>query len=190
LGDYSLLPRTQALKDDRDRQQAAENLTREGGKEKLPAPPSSNVEVQRVLGEAFCINRLDSIRQLVGNAKLKDFADGADRDIREKDITHFFRRFLRQNVEGDSPYFCVSAAILGRLIHTFKEDYITRAKALNASMELHLHVDEIVDRAKESMSQDATAIRMQTQILLTSSIDYLRMHTLDVKRLLQWLTLV
>jgi hypothetical protein len=66
------------------------------------------VEGQRVLGEAFCINRLDSIRQLVGNAKLKDFTNGADRDIRETKITHFFRRFLRQNAEGDSPYFCFS----------------------------------------------------------------------------------
>ncbi len=142
---------------------ATENLKRERGKEKLPAPPSSNVEGQRVLGEAFCISRLDSIRQLVGNARLKDFTDGADRDTREKEITPFFKRFLRQNVEGDTPYFCVSAAILGRLIHTFKEDYVTRAKALNVSLELDHHVDDIMEQAKESMSQDATAIRMQTQ---------------------------
>ncbi len=110
-----------------------------------------------MLGEAFCINRLDSIRQLVGNAKLKDFTDGADRSTREKEITHFFKRFLRQNVEGDSPYFCVSAAILGRLIHTFKEDYVTRAKALNASLELHHHVDEIVEQAKHVSRCDSNS---------------------------------
>ncbi len=35
LGDCPLSPRTQALKDDRDRQEAAANLKREGAKEKL-----------------------------------------------------------------------------------------------------------------------------------------------------------
>jgi flagellar capping protein FliD len=49
------------------------------------------------------------------------------------------------------------------LIHTFKEEYVTRAKALNSSIELDLHVNDIMEQAKESMSQDATAIRMQTQ---------------------------
>jgi uncharacterized protein YoxC len=49
------------------------------------------------------------------------------------------------------------------MIHTFKEEYVTRAKALTSSIELDHHVDEVVEQAKESMSQDATAIRMQTQ---------------------------
>ncbi len=66
LADCPVSPRIQALKDYRDRKEAAENLKRERGKEKLPVPPSSNVEGQRVLGEAFCINRLDSIRQSIG----------------------------------------------------------------------------------------------------------------------------
>jgi hypothetical protein len=129
-------------------------------KEKETIKPSA----QRVLGEAFCINRLKEIRQLAGNAKLRDFTDGSDRDHREKEITHLFRRFLRENVEGDPPFFCVSAAILGRLIHTFKEEYISRDKVRRTAIELDLHVDEIVvGQAKESMSQDAIAIRMQTQ---------------------------
>jgi hypothetical protein len=118
---------------------------------------------QLVLGEAFCINRLNRIRQLAGNERLKDLTNGSNRDDREKEITLLFRRFLRENVEGDPPYFCVSADILWRLIYTFKEEYITRAKALNASIELELHVNGILEQTKESMSQDATAIRMQTQ---------------------------
>jgi hypothetical protein len=113
-----------------------------------------------VLSGAFCINRLEKICQLAGNAKLKELTNCSDR---EKEITHLFRRFLRENVEGDPSYFCVSAEILGRLIHTFKEDYVTRAKALNVSIELDHHVDDVLEQAKESMSQDATAIRMQTQ---------------------------
>jgi uncharacterized protein YoxC len=52
------------------------------------------------------------------------------------------------------------------MIHTFKEEYVTRAKALESSVELDLHVNDIVEQAKESMSQDATAIRMQTQNLI------------------------
>jgi hypothetical protein len=82
----------------------------------------SKPAAQRVLGEAFCINRLKEFRRMAGNKKLKDFTDGFHRDLREKEITHLFRRFLRENVEGDPPFFCVSAAILGRLIHTFKKE--------------------------------------------------------------------
>ena len=128
-----------------------------------PAPPNNNVEGQRVLREAFCINRLDSIRQMVGNSKLRDFADGKDSSTREEEITDFFKRFMRQNAEDGCPYFYVSAPILGRLLHTFKDDYVTRAKATEVDCELTLHVDEIMEQARESMSKDAMAIRMQTK---------------------------
>ena len=116
---------------------------------------------QRVLGEAFCVNRLAQIRELAGNGRLIE--EGFDRDTREKEITNLFRRSVRDNGEKDPPYFCVSAAILGRLIHTFKEEYISNDKKRKTSSELGLYVDEIVEKAKESMEQDATAIRMQTQ---------------------------
>ncbi len=65
LGDCPTSPSTQALKDDRDRKLAAEKLKGEKEKERLPEPPNNTVEGQRVLREAFCINRLDSIRQMV-----------------------------------------------------------------------------------------------------------------------------
>jgi hypothetical protein len=81
----------------------------------------AKVPAQRVLGEAFCITRLREIRQLAGDLHLRNFTDGSNRDHREQEITHLFRRFLRGNGEGEPPFFCVSAAILGRLIHTFKE---------------------------------------------------------------------
>jgi hypothetical protein len=126
------------------------------GEEFVPQP-------QRVLGEAFCITRLDKIRQLAGDLKLRDFTDGSDRDHCEGEITHLFRRFSRENVGGDPPFFCVSASILGRLVHTFKEEYISNDKQRKTSLELDLHVDEVMEKAKESMAQDATAIRMQTQ---------------------------
>ncbi len=109
---------------------------------------------------------MEEIRQFAGNTKLKDFADGFERDVREEKINHLFRRFRRENVKGDLPYFCVSAAILGRLTHTFKEEHIAKDKVRRTAVELDLHVDEIVEQAKESMSQDATAIRMQTQSLI------------------------
>ncbi len=80
------------------------------------------VSAQRVLGEAFCITRLKEIRQLAGNLYLRNFTDGSNRDHREQEISHLFRRLLRKNGEGEPPFFCVSAAILGRLIHTFKEE--------------------------------------------------------------------
>ena len=52
---------------------------------------------QRVLGEAFCINRLAQIRELAGDLRLRDFTDGLDRDPRAGEIAHLFSRFFRDN---------------------------------------------------------------------------------------------
>ncbi len=167
MDDSPLSPKSQALRTKRmakvEIDLAEAKRFREQSQERPLAPPGNDFIGQRVLGEAFCINRLEEIRQFAGNKKLKDFTDGFERDVREEEITHLFRRFRRENIKGDPPYFCVSAAILGRLTHTFKEEYISKDKARRTAIELDLHVDEIVEQAKESMSQDATAIRMQTQ---------------------------
>ncbi len=50
--------------------------------------------------------------------------------------------------------------MMGRLIHTFKEEYLSKDKVPRTACELDLHVDEIKEQAKKSMRQDATAIRM------------------------------
>ena len=71
-------------------------------KEKEAKPPA-----QRVLGEAFCITRLKEIRRLAGDLYLRDFTDGSNRDHREQEITHLFRKFLRENGEDDPPFFCL-----------------------------------------------------------------------------------
>ena len=163
LGDCPTSPTTQALqvyqdnasKDIQGRKEAAEERRRNRKKEKLPAPSSGNVEGQRVLTEAFCINRLDSIRQMVGSLKLGVFADGKDHSARAEEIAHFFKEFMRQDAEDDIPYFCVSVPILGRLLHTFKDDYVSRSKAREVDCELTLHVDEIIEKAKECMMEEA-----------------------------------
>jgi hypothetical protein len=120
-------------------------------------------QAQLVLGEAFCITRLKEIRQLAGNLYLRNFTDGANRDHREKEIQHLFRRFLRQNGPDNPPFFCVSAAILGRLIHTFKEEHISQDLHRHASDELTRYVDEVLQQSKDSLAQDAAAIRDRTQ---------------------------
>ncbi len=134
---------------------------REQSQERPPDPPANNVIGQRVLTETFCINRLEEIRQFAANSKLKDFTDGFERDIREEEISRLFKRFRRENGKGDPPYFCVSATIMGRLTHTFKEEYVSKDKVRRTAFELDLHVNEIKEQAKKSMRQDATAIRMQ-----------------------------
>ncbi len=149
-----------------ERKEAAEERRRNKRKEKLPAPSSSDVEGQRVLTEAFCINRLDSIRQMVGSTKLGIFADGKDHSARAEQIAQFFGEFMRQNAEDDSPYFCVSAPILGRLMHTFRDNYISRGTATAVDFDLTQHVDEIVEKAKESMLEDASAIRLRRSVRL------------------------
>ena len=56
--------------------------------------------------------------------------------------------------------------MMGRLTHTFKEEYVSRDKVRRTACELDLHVDEIKEQAKKSMWQDAAAIRRQTQDLI------------------------
>ncbi len=53
---------------------------------------------------------------------------------------------MRQNAEDDTPYFCVSVPILGRLMHTFKDNYLPRGTAIAVEFELTQHVDEIVEK--------------------------------------------
>ena len=115
------------------------------------------VPAQRVLGEAFCITRIKEIRQLAGDLHLRDFTNGSNRDHREQEITHLFRRFLRENGEGEPPFYCVSAAILGRLIHTFKEEHITQDLERRASEELVVYVDEMCS------SQKIACLKMRQQ---------------------------
>ncbi len=59
-------------------------------KESAPVP-------QWVLGEAFCINRLNRILKLAGNERLKDLMNGSNRDDREKKISSrdFYVRMSR-----------------------------------------------------------------------------------------------
>jgi hypothetical protein len=174
LGVGPTSPTTQALqeyhdtaaKDLQERKEAAEERRRNKRKEKLPALSSSDVEGQRVLTEAFCINRLESIRQMVGSTKLGIFADGKDHSARAEQIAQFFDEFKRQNADDDSPYFYVSVPILGRLIHTFKDNYLPRGTAIAVDFELTQHVDGIVEKAKVSMLEDASAIRLHTKALI------------------------
>ncbi len=149
-----------------ERDLAAAKRFREQSQERFSVPPANNVIGQWVLTETFCINRLKEIRQFAGNSKLKDFTDGYERDVREEEISRLFKRFRCENREGDPPYFCVSAPMMGRLTHTFKEECVSKDKVRRTACELDLHVDEIKEQAKKSMRQDATAIRMQTQNLI------------------------
>jgi hypothetical protein len=47
-----------------------------------------------------------------------------------------------------------------------RNTYISNDKKRTTSLELDLHVDEVMERAKESMAQDVIAIRMQSQNLI------------------------
>ncbi len=59
--------------------------------------------------------------------------------------------------ENHAPFFCVSAAILGRLIHTFKEEHITQDLERRASEELVVYVDEMCS------SQKIACLKMRQQ---------------------------
>ncbi len=168
-------PKSQAARTKRiamfERDLAEVKRFRDQAQERL-RPPGKNPTGQRVLTETFCINRLKEIRQFAGNSKLRDFTDGYERDVREEEISCLFKRFRRENSNGDPPYFCVSAVMMGRLTHTFKEEYVPKDKVRRTAFELDLHVDEIKEQAEKSMRQDATAIRMQTQTSSTRRTGY------------------
>jgi hypothetical protein len=67
---------------------------------------------------------LAEIRQFVGVAKLENFRNGFVRYTREAEVARIFGRFQQENGKGDPPYYCVSASMVGRLAHTFREDYL------------------------------------------------------------------
>ncbi len=99
---------------------------------------------QPVLGMTFCINRKKDISRLAGNSVITASYD----DLRTEPL---FKKFRRANSSGD-PYYCVSADILGRAIHTFQHEYVSRSQLQNFSEEFNLHVEELVEEAKQSMS--------------------------------------
>ncbi len=182
----SLSPKSRAWRTKRlamaERDLADAKRFRKQAQKRLLAPPGNNLIGQRVLGESFFINRLEEIRQFADNTKLKDFKDGFERDVREKEITHLFRRFRRENVKGDPPYFCVSASMLGRLTHTFKEEYISKDKVRRTALELELHVNEIKEQAKESMSQMRQQSGCRLKTSSTRRTGYFWMRTIDVRQ--------
>jgi hypothetical protein len=107
----------------------------------------------------FCVYRRKDIARLAGNAVLR----GEYTNLRTEMI---FEKFRLKNSSGDRPYYCVSEDILGRTIHTFQEEYVSKSKAQKLSEEFNIHVDEIVAEAKDSMSKEAVAIRMRNQNLV------------------------
>ena len=123
----------------------------------------NNEPAQRVLNESFCVTRLQEIRQLAQDFELKNFDGSSTRVRREKAIERLFKRFRRENGEGEPPYFCVSAALVGRILHTLKEEYITNDLERHASEQLTAHVESTLDLSRQSITQEAEAFRIRTQ---------------------------
>ena len=113
---------------------------------------------QPVLGMTFCVNRRKEIARLAEDSVLRDKYDLGTEPL--------FEKFRQKNSSGDRPYYCVSEDILGRAIHTFQEEYVSKSKAQQFSEEFNTHVAGIVAEAKDSMSKEAVAIRMRNQNLV------------------------
>jgi hypothetical protein len=103
---------------------------------------------QRVLSMTFCLNRLAEMSRLAGNTKLSD-------SYHEVNDIQLFKKFQRENESGDPPYYCVTADIMGRALHTFKEEYVTNSTQRRIPVEFDLHVHSEVEAAKEAMSSEA-----------------------------------
>ena len=137
-----------------------EELAKHAGEQVvLAVPVGSNLKGQPVLGMTFCVNRRKDIARLAENSVLRT----EYRDFRTEPL---FEKFRRENSSGDRPYYCVSEDILGRAIHTFQQEYVSRSQAQKFSEEFNVHVNELVAEAKGSMAKDAVAIRMRNQNLI------------------------
>ncbi len=122
-GDEPLPSFLQRYKDEKERKEEAA---------KLATLTDSKDIGQSVLGMTFCINRRKEINRLAGKSVLSD----SYCDLRTEPL---FKKFQRTNSSGDYPCYCVSADILGRAIHTFQEEYVTRSKERKFSVEFDLH---------------------------------------------------
>ena len=130
----------------------------------LTVPANSHLSGQPVLGMSFFVNKRKEIARLAGNSVLRDKYDLGSEPIFEK-----FR--VKKSWDGawcigDRPYYCVSEDILGRAIHTFQEEYVSKSKAQRISEEFDIHVNEIVAESKDIMSKEAAAIRMRNRNLI------------------------
>jgi chromosome segregation ATPase len=140
-------------------QKQMDKVFKTGEQVSLTVPGGNHLRGQPVLGMTFCINRRKEIARLAGNAVLRDNYT----DLRTERI---FEKFRLVNSSGDRPYYCVSEDILGRAIHTFQEEYVSKSKAQAVSEEFTIHLGEIVAEAKDSMSKEAVAIRMRNKNLV------------------------
>jgi hypothetical protein len=159
---YEGLPFSAATQKYKDEQDRKENEWLE--MEARHAAASGGKDIgQPVLGMTFCINRLEAIRRFAADSELTDFTDKVAANCKIDEVRGFpmFKKFQRENDSGDPPYFCVSAEILGRVIHTFKDEYITRDKERHIFVELDIHVDEAIEEAKTVMSREVMAIHMR-----------------------------
>ncbi len=66
---------------------------------------------------------------------------------------------------GDPPYYCVSAPMMGRIAHTFREDYLDEDNVRRTSSHLALHANEITEEAKKSMQEEARTFKKRTERL-------------------------
>ncbi len=134
-------------------------LFRTGGDVHPPPVMQSSDTGQPILGMTFCVNRKKGISRLAGNTAITALYDNLKTEP-------LFKKFRRDNSSGD-PYYCVSADILGRAIHTFQHEYyVSRSQLQKCSEEFDLHVEKLAEEAKQSMSQDAVMIRMRNQSLV------------------------
>jgi hypothetical protein len=111
---------------------------------KLAVLASSNDIGQPVLDMTFCVNRRKEISRIAGKFMLSD----SYCDLRTEPL--LLKKFQRANCSGDYPYYCVSADTLGRALHTFQEEYVTKSRERKMSVEFELHVDELVEEARKA----------------------------------------
>jgi hypothetical protein len=64
--------------------------------------------------------------------------------------------------------------MIGRLTHTFREDYLDEDRVRRASCELALHADEITEEVKKSMQEEARIIERRTKNLIDKRHQMLR----------------
>ncbi len=116
----------------------------------------------------YCVENFDLIRHVASNSRLREFNDFWAPDYKKKEpftVGTFEPERLREMQKhilwapffcpgpsdlANPPYFRVLVEITGRVIHSFKREYIDKDDERRISKELGEHVTASINSAKQT----------------------------------------
>jgi hypothetical protein len=151
----------------------------------LEEMPASFTAPKSVMDMQYCVRHLDELRDLAGNNDLDKFSDFWAPDHKntmplktsfvperlvagnEPVLARFYDGGQVTN-EGESdpinpPYFRISRELMGRVVHTLRQEYISDAEHGRMSKEFKEHVKEVLTPFETSLVTSSTRLEEHLQ---------------------------